>query len=73
MSDSKESTGSLVSVDSDPLFEERNASAEFRSRFAEDFDCLKCLGKGGYGIVFQAKNKMDDQDYAVKRIAVPNR
>lgn len=34
---------------------------------------MDCLGKGGYGVVFEAKNKIDDCNYAIKRIALPNR
>lgn len=34
---------------------------------------MDCLGKGGYGVVFKAKNKIDDCNYAIKRIALPNR
>lgn len=45
----------------------------FKSRYLTDFDPVDCLGKGGYGIVFEAKNKIDDCNYAIKRIALPNR
>nr|CAD7441052.1 unnamed protein product [Timema bartmani] len=46
---------------------------EFISRYLTDFDPVRCLGKGGFGIVFEAKNKIDDWHYAIKRIALPNR
>lgn len=42
-------------------------------RYKTDFDHVQCLGKGGFGIVFEAKNKVDDCHYAVKRISLPNR
>ncbi|XP_002128488.2 eukaryotic translation initiation factor 2-alpha kinase 3 [Ciona intestinalis] len=45
---------------------------EYESRFLTDFEPLECLGKGGFGIVFKARNKMDDCTYAVKRILLPN-
>nr|CAD7571735.1 unnamed protein product [Timema californicum] len=45
---------------------------EFISRYLTDFDPVRCLGKGGFGIVFEAKNKIDDWHYAIKRIALPN-
>ena len=32
---------------------------------------MRCLGKGGFGVVFEAKNKIDDIHYAVKRIQLP--
>ena len=72
--DKRESSESLQSNDSSPaLGEDKFTLAEFKSRFADEFECIECLGKGGYGIVFRAKNKVDDQEYAVKRIALPNR
>ncbi|XP_070540926.1 eukaryotic translation initiation factor 2-alpha kinase 3-like [Ptychodera flava] len=48
-------------------------SVEYKSRYVEDFEQQLCLGKGGFGIVFQAKNKLDDSEYAVKRITLPDR
>lgn len=47
------------------------SEAEFKSRFQTDFDMLQCLGKGGFGVVFEVKNKIDDCNYAVKRIVLP--
>lgn len=44
----------------------------FKSRYLTDFEPVDCLGKGGYGVVFEAKNKIDDCNYAIKRIALPN-
>ena len=34
---------------------------------------LEVLGKGGFGVVFETKNKVDECHYAVKRIGLPNR
>ncbi|KAK0094417.1 hypothetical protein PV326_010938 [Microctonus aethiopoides] len=45
---------------------------EFKSRYLSDFIPINCLGRGGYGVVFEAKNKIDDCNYAIKRIALPN-
>ncbi|KAG4065140.1 hypothetical protein HA402_007537 [Bradysia odoriphaga] len=45
----------------------------FVSRFQDDFDMVQCLGKGGFGVVFEVKNKLDDCKYAIKRIVLPNR
>lgn len=44
---------------------------EFVSRYISDYESVKCLGKGGFGVVFEAKNKIDDIHYAVKRIRLP--
>ena len=48
-------------------------SSPFISRFLTDFDPIHCLGKGGFGVVFEARNKIDDCNYAIKRIPLPNR
>ena len=45
---------------------------EYESRFLQDFEPQECLGKGGFGIVFKARNKMDSCSYAVKRILLPH-
>lgn len=56
------------------LSESTSHSGEhFQSRFLSDFDLERCLGKGGFGVVFEAKNKLDDCKYAVKRITLPNK
>lgn len=38
------------------------------SRYASDFVELGILGKGGYGQVVKARNKLDGREYAVKQI-----
>lgn len=43
------------------------------SRFLTDFDLVQCLGKGGFGVVFEVKNKLDDCHYAIKRILLPDK
>lgn len=43
----------------------------YSSRFYEDFELVRCIGCGGFGVVFEAKNKLDDCKYAVKRITLP--
>lgn len=55
-----------------------NTSSEYetkvyKSRYLDDFEPIHCLGKGGFGVVFQARNKIDDCHYAIKRITLPNR
>uniref|UniRef100_A0A915PQ96 PRKR-like endoplasmic reticulum kinase n=1 Tax=Setaria digitata TaxID=48799 RepID=A0A915PQ96_9BILA len=41
-------------------------------KFLEDFVPEKWLGRGGYGVVFNCRNRLDDRNYAIKRIAVSN-
>lgn len=52
---------------------EQMLSYEFDFRYDQDFEHVQLLGKGGYGIVFEARNKMDECHYAVKRIELKNR
>lgn len=48
-------------------------TSSYKSRYLDDFEPIHCLGKGGFGVVFQARNKIDDCDYAIKRITLPNK
>ena len=50
-----------------------DADANFESRYLSDYEPLDCLGRGGYGVVFEARNKIDDCNYAIKRIALSHR
>eukprot|EP00033_Pygsuia_biforma_P005437 GCRY01006000.1.p1 GENE.GCRY01006000.1~~GCRY01006000.1.p1 ORF type:complete len:470 (+),score=43.96 GCRY01006000.1:59-1468(+) len=38
------------------------------SRFQEEFEKIRILGKGGFACVYEMKHKMDDVHYAVKEI-----
>ena len=42
-------------------------------RYLADFHQEACLGRGGFGVVFRARNQLDDCVYAVKRIALNDR
>lgn len=42
----------------------------FGTRFTQDFEELGVLGKGGYGIVYQCRHKLDGVVYAVKKVPV---
>lgn len=50
-----------------------NLTPHFISKYLTEFEPISCLGKGGFGIVFKAKKKFDEYDYAVKRITLPNK
>ncbi|TKS85359.1 Interferon-induced, double-stranded RNA-activated protein kinase [Collichthys lucidus] len=43
-----------------------STQSEISSRFTQDFDSIECLGKGGFGCVFKAKQKLTGKDFAVK-------
>ncbi|KAF7710592.1 eukaryotic translation initiation factor 2-alpha kinase 3 [Silurus meridionalis] len=47
--------------------------SEYVSRYLTDFEPVQCLGRGGFGVVFEARNQVDDCNYAIKRIRLPNR
>ena len=36
------------------------------NRFTSEYDPMECLGSGGYGWVYKARNKLLKRDYAVK-------
>ncbi|GMR43966.1 hypothetical protein PMAYCL1PPCAC_14161, partial [Pristionchus mayeri] len=46
------------------------SSPPWSCKFESEFVVKRILGVGGFGCVFEAHNKNDDSDYAVKRIAV---
>ncbi|XP_053444050.1 eukaryotic translation initiation factor 2-alpha kinase 3 [Nycticebus coucang] len=48
-------------------------SSGYISRYLTDFEPIQCMGRGGFGVVFEARNKVDDCNYAIKRIHLPNR
>ncbi|KAH9526816.1 Eukaryotic translation initiation factor 2-alpha kinase 3 [Dermatophagoides farinae] len=50
---------------------EHSSNQCYKSRYVEDFEQLSLLGKGGFGMVFEAKHKIDQSHYAVKRITIP--
>ncbi|CAH0562470.1 unnamed protein product [Brassicogethes aeneus] len=59
-----------------PTVERRTSEREsdlevFQSRYLQDFDTVRCLGKGGFGVVFEVKSKIDECSYAIKRITLP--
>ncbi|GFY48248.1 eukaryotic translation initiation factor 2-alpha kinase 3 [Trichonephila inaurata madagascariensis] len=48
----------------------KETKSDFVSRFHKDFQLIAILGKGGFGVVMEVKNKIDDCEYAVKRIRI---
>ncbi|GMS86551.1 hypothetical protein PENTCL1PPCAC_8726, partial [Pristionchus entomophagus] len=48
-------------------------SADFESEFDTKFQPIGILGRGTFGCVFKAQNKLDEFKYAVKRIPVQGR
>lgn len=52
---------------------ERESSTEYSSRYLTDFEVVQRLGRGGFGVVCQVRNKLDENEYAVKRIILPTK
>ncbi|GMT16229.1 hypothetical protein PFISCL1PPCAC_7526, partial [Pristionchus fissidentatus] len=40
-------------------------------RFLSNFNPTRCLGQGGFGIVFEAEHLFDKRKYGVKRVHIP--
>ncbi|EAL65976.1 hypothetical protein DDB_G0283065 [Dictyostelium discoideum AX4] len=66
-SSSSSTLSSSSSVSSKSLNNNNNNN---NSRFNNEFNDVRVLGKGGFGIVFQCCNIFDQMEYAVKRIKV---
>ena len=45
--------------------------SKLKLNLTQDFEPVQCLGRGGFGVVFEAKNRIDESNYAVKRIRLP--
>ena len=45
-----------------------NSPLDDSFRLEEEYDRIKLLGKGGFGVVYHVKHKTDRQEYAVKII-----
>ncbi|XP_051830375.1 eukaryotic translation initiation factor 2-alpha kinase 3 [Antechinus flavipes] len=63
---------SLSGESSDSTWADSKSSG-YTSRYLTDFEPIQCMGRGGFGVVFEARNKVDDCNYAIKRIRLPNR
>ena len=42
--------------------------AQTRSRYEREFETIGLLGAGNYGVVYEARNRLDGRRYAVKKI-----
>ncbi|VDN17308.1 unnamed protein product [Gongylonema pulchrum] len=68
-SQQKQANSAAGTIPGAPTF---SVQETFVSKFFEDFIPEKWLGSGGYGVVFNCRNRLDDRSYAVKRVAVIN-
>ena len=51
---------------------EEHKDRQIKSRLDQDYEVITELGRGGYGLVYRAKHKVDHQDYAIKVIKLPS-
>lgn len=52
----------------DPTFDMTDHPILDDTKYSREFDEFNVLGKGGYGIVFHVKHKLDGGSYAIKKI-----
>jgi translation initiation factor 2-alpha kinase 3 len=52
------------------LGERQNAFSATPSVYLNEYQELELLGRGGYGQVYKALNKLDNQEYAIKKIRI---
>ncbi|XP_053680519.1 eIF-2-alpha kinase GCN2 [Anopheles nili] len=56
-----------------PLVMNSSVASHEKSRIQKEFEMLSYLGKGAYGDVLKVRNKLDNREYAIKRIRLPAR
>lgn len=67
-SNSTRRRGRSMSTDGRPHRDSMNGGGMSMSRYAQDFEETVLLGRGGYGVVVKARNKLDGRFYAIKRV-----
>lgn len=79
----KESVISNVSLVESPFIEDIKTAmnlvsfcktvTDFESRYEKEFEHQRLIGKGGFGYVFEAKHRIDEKKYAIKRISLKDK
>ena len=67
-----DTAGSDKTLDFSRSVSTNSSNLEFVSRYLTDYEPLQCLGAGGFGVVVESKNKLDENHYAVKRVRLPS-
>ncbi|CAN6235470.1 unnamed protein product [Urochloa humidicola] len=63
----------IISSECSLFWRADNSSSRPNSRYLNDFEELRSLGQGGFGLVALCKNKLDGRQYAVKKIRLKDR
>ncbi|CAF2692597.1 unnamed protein product [Rotaria sp. Silwood2] len=58
----------IISKNNDITFEHQLSEPTFQSRYILEYEHVRVLGRGGFGIVFEAINKLDERRVAIKRV-----
>ncbi|XP_029376886.1 interferon-induced, double-stranded RNA-activated protein kinase [Echeneis naucrates] len=66
LSQSKEDVVNFQSKNAGNNLDEKKTTQSVQSRFTSEYDSIECLGKGTFGCVFKAKQKLVHQYYAIK-------
>ena len=69
-----ESTTSVsITPPSTPIYHELESvvpTPPFQSRYMSEYEHVRFLGRGGFGVVFEAINKLDERRVAIKRVSL---
>lgn len=49
---------------------EKPITPSFQSRYTLEYEHKRFLGRGGFGVVFEATNKLDERRVAIKRVSL---
>ena len=52
----------------DKIQERKDQLVFFTGKFQKQFDDVSVLGKGGFGVVMKAKDRLEDKYYAIKKV-----
>lgn len=64
--------GPTTQTDAPPASSNDDAAypSAYESRYNTDYEHVRCLGRGAFGVVFEARHRVDQYSYAVKRVRV---
>lgn len=60
----------LESIIPEDVLEYQLPEPSFQSRYILEYEHVRFLGRGGFGVVFEAINKLDERRVAIKRVSL---